>query len=772
MARRFSIRQQVARLLSPTRVRHFRERRRSPRAERLEPRQMLTTYFVDDGFDAATPGWGVDHFASIQDAVDAADPAGGDIVEIAPGTYDEPIDIDGFHGLTINGAGPSTVTLAPASTLDWNIGGYVATRQAVVRVVNSTDVRLQGMTMDFDAVKANGVHGILYWDSTGTIHNNVLQNMSVDDTAGGYREIGSYLRAPGYSHGSRAEITVSNNTFIDTGRIGVNTHDYVDATITGNSFYKTTADFGYAIQLGSESVGEISDNTVFGYDTLAADGSHSAGIYIENTYTNDVASPGFSKNVSVTDNDISGCLWGMYVGNTLPGMAGDVDIHVTAADNDFFNNSFGGVVLTDQGASAGSSVRALFRGNELSANGDYGYFIYSPGDGDITASLMDEEITSNDVGIYVDDYGQMSHLSVDVTASDLSRNASFGVQNQQSAETATSVKAAWNWWGSSDGPSGKGAGSGDAVSENVDFFPWWMDADMTVPSVASEVVGRHIFYNNCAWDGDDPAPNTNDDMAIAPPPAISDAGGPDKELGKWALLPGETATFVNYTSYDKGINGIMVDTQWLTTTPTVADFEFRVGNSSDPSTWAIAPSPQSITVREDAGTETSDRITVIWPDNAIENQWLQVTVLATENTRLAEASVFYFGNAIGETGNSTIDTMVTSVDEIGARHNMRVFPLASVYDAYDFNRDKIVASGDQIIARHHTAVFDTLKLITAPAADAALEQALEQESGSPATSSVKLQWLPDLGQITSARQSSQRDDRARDRLIDALMSAE
>ncbi|MBA7576657.1 hypothetical protein ES708_18498 [subsurface metagenome] len=37
----------------------------------------------------------------------------------------------------------------------------------------------------------------------------------------------------------------------------------------------------------------------------------------------------------------------------------------------------------------------------------------------------------------------------------------------------TEVDAANNWWGATNGPSGQGPGDGDAVSENVDFMPWY-----------------------------------------------------------------------------------------------------------------------------------------------------------------------------------------------------------------------------------------------------------------------------------------------------------
>ncbi|MCD6304270.1 MAG: lamin tail domain-containing protein, partial [Planctomycetes bacterium] len=132
------------------------------------------------------------------------------------------------------------------------------------------------------------------------------------------------------------------------------------------------------------------------------------------------------------------------------------------------------------------------------------------------------------------------------------------------------------------------------------------ELDILTPYVAA----RHVFYNNSAWDGLDTAANAGDDDAIAP--------------DKTALLPGQTATFANYTSFSKGVNGIMVDVMGLPATPTESDFIFRAGNTQDPSTWQAAPAPQEITVRPGDGDGGSDRVTITWADGAIAKEWLQV----------------------------------------------------------------------------------------------------------------------------------------------------
>src|SRR5207248_3153319 len=105
-------------------------------------------------------------------------------------------------------------------------------------------------------------------------------------------------------------------------------------------------------------------------------------------------------------------------------------------------------------------------------------------------------------------------------------------------------------------------------------------------------------------------------------PADDGAIAPDKT----ALLPGQTASAANFTNFYHGINGIMIDVSGLANSAalTASDFTFRAGATTDPSTWA-APSTPTITVRPSAGAAGSDRITLTWSDNAIQNEWLQVT---------------------------------------------------------------------------------------------------------------------------------------------------
>jgi hypothetical protein len=201
---------------------------------------------------------------------------------------------------------------------------------------------------------------------------------------------------------------------------------------------------------------------------------------------------------------------------------------------------------------------------------------------------------------------------------------------------------------------------------------------------APEVIGRYTFYNNSSYDDNGEAVTIDDANAIA-----SD---------KVALLPGETASYANYTNYRFGINGIMIDVLDMPDPSilTVDDFQLHVGNSADPATWDVAP-PATLTVLEGAGVDGSDRLVLTWADQSITHTWLQVRMLANTNTNLDVDDVFYFGNAVGEVGNaarvagaSGNNADVNIFDISGAWSHLHGSDTADITDPYDINKDGAV----------------------------------------------------------------------------------
>ena len=184
------------------------------------------------------------------------------------------------------------------------------------------------------------------------------------------------------------------------------------------------------------------------------------------------------------------------------------------------------------------------------------------------------------------------------------------------------------------------------------------------PQVAlvTAVVGRHVFYNHSPF-GEEIAPD------------------------KVALLPGQPLTFSNVISYSRGINGVIIDVFPAVVRPLTADdFTFEFAGAPDPTHWAPAPAPELIELRLSPIPELPARIVLTWPDGAIQNGWLRVTVKANEHTGVLADDVFTFGNLVGETGDGIAPAWrVNALDLAAVRRALNA--AGTLATPTDFNRD-------------------------------------------------------------------------------------
>ncbi|HZN69206.1 MAG TPA: hypothetical protein VFB66_28265, partial [Tepidisphaeraceae bacterium] len=221
---------------------------------------------------------------------------------------------------------------------------------------------------------------------------------------------------------------------------------------------------------------------------------------------------------------------------------------------------------------------------------------------------------------------------------------------------------------------------------------------------ATTVVGRHVFYNGSAFDGRSTAADARDDNAVA--------------TDKRALLPGQSATFDNVTSYRQGINGVMIDLKDLPPNAVLGpgDFQLQHGRDGDPAGWGFIWGAVNVSLRRGAGVGGSDRVTITLPDEwAVRNEWLRVRVRSQfANTGLAADDVFYFGNLVGETGTSPAagGWRVDAWDLARTRSALRT-TAAPVTSRYDFNRDGRVSVLDWAVVR--LSQRQTLSALAPPA---------------------------------------------------------
>jgi hypothetical protein len=187
-----------------------------------------------------------------------------------------------------------------------------------------------------------------------------------------------------------------------------------------------------------------------------------------------------------------------------------------------------------------------------------------------------------------------------------------------------------------------------------------------------------------------------------------------------AIGTSQISSASNVISYTRGINGIVLDVAGLVASSlTTADFVFRVAPAGasgivTPSSWGLAPQPTAIIVTP-GNSSTPARVQLEWADNAIENTWLQIIVLANANTGLVNRDVFYLGHALADVDFSGPNYRVTTSDVSLVRGSVGN-TIVDVSDPRDVNKDRRVTTVDVSYLRARVSNTVLLRQITIPPA--------------------------------------------------------
>jgi hypothetical protein len=127
-------------------------------------------------------------------------------------------------------------------------------------------------------------------------------------------------------------------------------------------------------------------------------------------------------------------------------------------------------------------------------------------------------------------------------------------------------------------------------------------------------------------------------------------------------------------------------------------------------------------------------VDLTWPDGTITNTWLQVTVLADANTGLLSNDVFYYGNLVGEVGNSSSLMQVTAVDLV--LNQLALTGSAAINNVYDINRDGRVSAVDLVLTQNNS--FQSVQLITPTGNGPAVQTALAPAATDNSVSAVPI----------------------------------
>ncbi len=390
-----------------------------------------STLVVDD--DLACPGA---TYSTISAAV--TDASNGDTIQVCAGTYNEQVRVT--KALSILGAGAATTV----------IDGGNAALPFVGQVSIQTDagnVTFSGFTIRH-AGTSSGTRAALFSKVTvaGSGNDTLIENNVVEGSgvAGG-ADYGYWT-----DH-SFDDLTFRNNSISDTdfnpvliethaGSVDVN-HNQLEAGVTGSG---AIFDMAYIEDITTPH--SFTNNTI--------DATTGGGISINGAFTGGPV--GAYTDVEVSDNVISN-LGANRVGISLrdaagaPGTAGEIS-DATVTGNQISGSDAAGSKAIRLG---GLVSNATVTGNTIQ-NVDRAF------SGELVSGV-------GPTGTLLNDNSFSSDLS--------------GVF-WQGTEV---LDATANWWGAANGPLGStagppaswGIGSGDAVSAEVDFFPWYTTAGMT-----------------------------------------------------------------------------------------------------------------------------------------------------------------------------------------------------------------------------------------------------------------------------------------------------
>jgi hypothetical protein len=350
---------------------------------------------------------------SVQDAIDAAAP--GDTIQVAAGTYNEG-DIVVDKQLTIQGAGSaSTIIDASGASTDYGIlltaGGTSAAQRLTIR----------GLT-----IKNSPSHGIKAYKAGGINLDHVtLEDLILTLNGSRGMEIHNDVAV--------SDMEITNCQMVNNVKQGLRT---------------------------------ASNVAVDGMDMTDSDFSeNSYGIYLQGTIN------GVTILRSTFNNSVGG--YGGYMTETGP------LTNFVIEDSEFNNNVVGLMVWNVQ-----NNADITITGTTFQGNGAWGVLIWGNTLTDVL--IQDCSVLNNDGlggGYYGIDFaaddgswtylGSMDNVAVHNT-NITGHTVGGGVKNRNAVATAI-VDATCNWWDDASGPynlASNPTGTGDAVTDYVDYGPW------------------------------------------------------------------------------------------------------------------------------------------------------------------------------------------------------------------------------------------------------------------------------------------------------------
>lgn len=445
------------------------------------------------GSGADPVAYGFNTYTTIQAGIDAVT---NSTVNVADGTYEEAVVVDA-KTVTLKGESLAAIVKAPTSiptctttSYDWH---------PVICIKNSSTATIDTLTID-GAGRGNANYkfmGVAFRNSGGAVKNSIIDNIEDTPFNGGQHGVGINLYNDDAA--SRA-LDVLNNDISDfqkngmaitTGGSSILVVNIDDNDVQGKGTTTVTAQNGIQVyQSGGSLTGTITDNTVngIGYDNTLDPTKWVATSILDfyadvditgNTVTGAQVGVYFIEGSGdILNNDIdvaqvgNGGVWGVIATDppdAVPSPFGDEDLLAATGDGPKAPNSTLTVVVS------GNTV-TFVGGSNTSAFGieaDAGY-----GVDDLNVTANSNTVSGFEVGIEIwqcqsgCDTGDFTSVTAKYNCL---YNNTYGMRSNAGYIT---VDGESNWWGNASGPynlTQNPAGTGNQVSDDIDFQPWIID---------------------------------------------------------------------------------------------------------------------------------------------------------------------------------------------------------------------------------------------------------------------------------------------------------
>ena len=229
-------------------------------------------------------------------------------------------------------------------------------------------------------------------------------------------------------------VTLADNTIVQdnaaTMGISVGTDGAEDLTITGNTFNTSVASSG----------------SIWGPNMVDV-------AVVDNTFNSDNSSnqPSYAIQFSgVTVNDGTSVI----SGNTIDSYKRGIVItnnqgvsNLSIVDNTIQNSTNEGILFAQDASYLNGGTEGTMT----------------------TVTVQNNTLTGNVTGLAVWNHANIHPENMTISGNAFTGNTAYGLDNQHT----TALSATGNYWGDATGPSDSGSGTGDKVSTNVDYSPWW-----------------------------------------------------------------------------------------------------------------------------------------------------------------------------------------------------------------------------------------------------------------------------------------------------------